>query len=65
MGVISTAVPAKNASSDLLNLSPETGESAGGPVLAPIFGLGGQNAALVVSRFDDASPARVAFGTAA
>lgn len=40
--------PARNASSDGLNLSPEAREIEGGLVLAPIFGLGGQNAALVM-----------------
>lgn len=39
--------PARNASSAELNLSSEPRESDGGVVLAPIFGLGGQNAALV------------------
>ena len=39
--------PARNASSNALNLSSEPRESDGGLILAPIFGLGGQNAALV------------------
>lgn len=42
--------PAKNASSPELNLSAEARETERGVILAPIFGLGGQNAALALRK---------------